>query len=91
MPRFDELDAFDLPNGARGVIVSVYAPTILPQGYAVEVFNAAGSMGDGVTNYYEDGDRLVPADPEELEAILRQPPNLLTEDVLHSERKQDAV
>jgi hypothetical protein len=42
----------------------------------VEVFNTPESLGDGVVDMMEEGERLVPYDPAEYARVLRQPPNV---------------
>lgn len=76
MGRYAMFDSVPLPGGASGTVVWIYERQN-PPAYEVEVFNALGSMGDGVVTMREDGDRLVPTDPAELAEILRQPPNIM--------------
>lgn len=76
MPRYTQFDTVPLPNGASAVCLDLVEGTEPPI-WIVEIFNAEGSMGDGVTDMREGPEGLVPVDPEGLAEILRKPPNLL--------------
>lgn len=75
MTRYRQFDTVSLPNGASAVCLDLIGHEN-PRVWIVEIFNAKGSMGDGVTEMREGPEGLVPVDPEGLAEILRQPPNL---------------
>lgn len=75
MSRYKQFDVVALPNGASVTLLDPWENAD-PPAWIVEVYNAPGSMGDGVTDMQEGPDGLIALNPVELAEILRQPPNL---------------
>ena len=74
---YKQFESVDLGEGVSGVIIDAFANPTPGSSYIVEVFLVPGSMGDGLVDMVERPDgTLVLCDPQELETIKRQRPNV---------------